>query len=92
MIGEHFPKVSLPSRQSLKSYNAKFAMDKCNRNKYGATLTITIFQTSQATGCLKDGDAIELKRPIRRSVISAIQRGYLDDLPGLNLFWLPVSL
>ena len=39
MIGEHFPKVSPPSRQSLKSYNAKFVMDKCARNKYGATLT-----------------------------------------------------
>ena len=38
MIGEHFPKVSPPSRQSLKSYNAKFVMDKCARNKYGATL------------------------------------------------------
>ena len=36
MIGEHFPKVSPPSRQSLKSYNAKFVMDKCARNKYGA--------------------------------------------------------
>ena len=39
MIGEHFPKVSPPSRQSLKSYNANFVMDKCARNKYGATLT-----------------------------------------------------
>ena len=39
MIGEHFPKVSPPSRQSLKSYNAKFVMDKCARKKYGATLT-----------------------------------------------------
>ena len=38
MIGEHFPKVSPPSRQRLKSYNAKFVMDKCARNKYGATL------------------------------------------------------
>ena len=38
MIGEHFPNVSPPSRQSLKSYNAKFVMDKCARNKYGATL------------------------------------------------------
>ena len=38
MIGEHFPKVSPPSRQSLKSYNAKFVMDKCARNKYGVTL------------------------------------------------------
>ena len=38
MIGEHFPKVSPPSRQSLKSYNAKFVMDKYARNKYGATL------------------------------------------------------
>ena len=40
MIGEHFPKVSPPSRQSLKSYNAKFVMDKCARNKYGATLSL----------------------------------------------------
>ena len=38
MIGEHFPKVSPPSRQSLKSYNAKFVMDMYARNKYGATL------------------------------------------------------
>ena len=43
MIGEHFPKVSPPSRQSLKSYNAKFVMDKCARNKYGATLKYSRF-------------------------------------------------
>ena len=27
--GEHFLKVSQPLRQSLKSYNPKFGMDKC---------------------------------------------------------------
>ena len=39
MIGEHFPKVSRSSRQSLKSYNPKFVMDKCARKNYGVTLT-----------------------------------------------------
>ena len=38
MIDEQFPKVSLPSCQSLKSYNPKFVIDKCAQNKYGATL------------------------------------------------------
>ena len=47
MIGADFSKVSSPSRQSLKSYNAKFVMDKCARNKYGATL---IFQPWSAAG------------------------------------------
>ena len=46
MIGEHFPKVSPPSRQSLKSYNAKFVMDKCARNKYGVTLSVNVFSTA----------------------------------------------
>ena len=32
-------KVSLQSRLSRESYDAKFAMDECARNYYGVTLT-----------------------------------------------------
>ena len=38
MLATSFPKVSLQSRLSRESYDAKFGMDKCARNNYGATL------------------------------------------------------
>ena len=40
---DRFSKVSQLSRQSLKSYNSKFVMDKCARNNYGVTLKFRFF-------------------------------------------------
>ena len=34
MLAKSFPKVSLESRLSRESYDAKFGMDECARNNY----------------------------------------------------------
>ena len=38
MSAKSCPKVSLQSRLSRESYDAKFGMVECTRNKYGVTL------------------------------------------------------
>ena len=38
MLAKSFPKVSLESRLSRESYNAKFGMDECARKNYRVTL------------------------------------------------------
>ena len=38
MLAKSFPKVSLESRLSRESYNAKFGMDDCARKNYRVTL------------------------------------------------------
>ena len=38
MLAKSFLKVSLESRLSRESYNAKFGMDECARNNYRVTL------------------------------------------------------
>ena len=38
MFVKSCPKVSLQSRLSRESYDAKFGMDECARNNYGVTL------------------------------------------------------
>ena len=38
MFAKSCPKVSLQSRLSRESYDAKFGMDECARNNYGVTL------------------------------------------------------
>ena len=39
MFAKSCPKVSLQSRLSRESYDAKFGIDECARNNYGVTLT-----------------------------------------------------
>ena len=39
MLAKNFPKVSLESRLSRESYNAKFGMDECARNNCRVTLS-----------------------------------------------------
>ena len=38
MLAKSCPKVSLQSRLSRESYDAKFGMDECALNNYGVTL------------------------------------------------------
>ena len=69
MIGEHFPKVSPPSRQSLKSYNAKFVMDKCARNKYGATLNYNRIDEKLVRHLQIDADYYELTLQFSKATV-----------------------
>ena len=43
MFAKNCPKVSLQSRLSRESYDAKFGMDECARNNYGVTLKHRLF-------------------------------------------------
>ena len=38
MFAKTYPKVSLQSRLTQESYDAKFGADECARNNYGVTL------------------------------------------------------
>ena len=40
MFAKSCPKVSLQSRLSRDSYDAKFGMNECDPNSYGVTLTM----------------------------------------------------
>ena len=40
MFDKSCPKVSLQSRLSRESYDAKFGMDECARNNYEVTLNV----------------------------------------------------
>ena len=96
MIGEHFPKVSPPSHQSLKSYNAKFVRDKCARNKYGATLKVRLSENDH----LKIGQIILPGDQVILHLFTGVHYSPmwwrkalkpLNSLPSL-LFWLDSCL
>ena len=49
MLAKSCPKVSLQSRLSRESYDAKFGMDESARNKYGVTLKGETSNTGELT-------------------------------------------
>ena len=70
MLAKNCLKVSLKSRLSRKSYDAKFGMDECVRNHYGVTLSnMQVIMIQIITDTNTDTDKLVLSKFKRNSCV-----------------------